>query len=389
MSDLGGKTAIAGIGATEFSKNSGRSELQLAVEAVSAALADAGIEPREVDGLVTFTMDNNIEVEVARGIGAGDLAFFSRPHYGGGGGSGGVLHAALAVAAGVSDVCVVYRAMNERSQYRFGQPMGGALPPTSEYTGLIYHGLHGVTTAAAFIAMGMRRYMHETGATERDFANLAVNSRGFAATNPAAFFYGKPITVEDHLASRMIADPFRLLDCCQESDGAVAVVVVSAERAKSLKQKPAIIRAASQSAPAGQMNLTSYYRDNIAPYDEVAFSAKQLYAMARMTPADISMANIYDHFAPTILPSLEGLGFCARGEAKDFIKGGTIGLDGRLPLNTNGGQVGEAYIHGMNGIAEAVRQIRGTAVNQVKDVANVIVTSGSAVPTSGLILGAA
>ena len=388
MSDLGNKTAIAGIGATEFSKNSGRSELQLAVEAVSAALADAGIDRSEVDGLVTFTMDNNIEVEVARGIGAGNLKFFSRPHYGGGGGCGGVLHAALAVAAGVSDVCVVYRAMNERSQYRFGQPMGG-LPPTSEYAVLSYHAIHGIQTAAAFIAMGMRRYMHDTGATERDFANLAVNSRGFAATNPAAFFYGKPITAEQHLESRMICDPLRLLDCCQESDGAVAIVVVSAERAKSLKQKPAIIRAASQSAPVGQVNLTSYYRPDIAAYDEVAFSARQLYDMARMTPADMRMAIIYDHFAPTILPSLEGLGFCAKGEAKDFIKGGTIGIDGRLPVNTNGGQVGEAYIHGMNGIAEAVRQIRGTAANQVSGVDNVIVTSGSAVPTSGLILGAA
>ncbi len=388
MSDLGGKTAIAGIGATEFSKNSGRSELRLAVEAISAALEDAGIDRSEVDGLVTFTMDNNVEVEVARALGAGDLAFFSRPHYGGGGGCGGVLHAAMAVASGVSDVCVVYRAMNERSQYRFGQPMG-ALPPTSEYTALSYHGIHGLTTAAAFIAMGMRRYMHETGTTERDFAHLAVNSRAFAATNPAAFFHGKPITVEDHLASRMIADPFRLLDCCQESDGAVAVVVVSAERAKSLKQKPAIIRGASQSAPRGQLNLTSYYRRDIAPYDEVAFSAKQLYAMARLTPADIRMAIIYDHFAPTILPSLEGLGFCARGEAKDFIKGGNIAAGGRLPVNTNGGQVGEAYIHGMNGIAEGVRQIRGTAVNQIADVGHVLVTSGSAVPTSGLILGAA
>ena len=228
-----------------------------------------------------------------------------------------------------------------------------------------------------------------TGATERDFANLAVNSRGFAATNPAAFFYGKPITAEQHLESRMICDPLRLLDCCQESDGAVAIVVVSAERAKSLKQKPAIIRAASQSAPVGQVNLTSYYRPDIAAYDEVAFSARQLYDMARMTPADMRMAIIYDHFAPTILPSLEGLGFCAKGEAKDFIKGGTIGIDGRLPVNTNGGQVGEAYIHGMNGIAEAVRQIRGTAANQVSGVDNVIVTSGSAVPTSGLILGAA
>jgi acetyl-CoA acetyltransferase len=388
-SDLGSKTAIAGIGATEFSKNSGRSEMKLALEAVTAALDDAGIDRREVDGLVTFTMDNNIEIEVARGLGARDLKFFSRPHYGGGGGCGGVLHAALAVAAGVSDVCVVYRAMNERSQYRFGQPMGGFAAPTSENVLLAYHSIHGVTTAAAFIAMAMRRYMHETGTTSLDFADLAVTQRKHASTNPKAFFYGLPVTIEQHQQSRMIADPFRLLDCCQESDGAVAVVVVSAERAKSLRQKPAIIRAASQSSPKGQMNLTSWYRDDIAPLDEVALSGRQLYDMARLTPGDIRMAILYDHFAPTILPSIEGLGFCRKGEAKDFIKNGNIGVGGRLPVNTNGGQVGEAYIHGMNGIAEAVRQIRGTAANQVSDVNNVIVTSGSAVPTSGLILWAA
>jgi acetyl-CoA acetyltransferase len=277
--------------------------------------------------------------------------------------------------------------MNERSQYRFGQP-AGPMPPTSEYAAVAYHAIHGIATAAGFIAMAMRRYMHETGTTERDFANLAVVARKHAATNPKAFFHGKPITVEQHLASRMIADPFRLLDCCQESDGAVALVVVGAERAKALGGKPVMIRAAAQSAPRGQLNLTSYYRDDIAPFDEVALSGRQLYAMARLTPADMRMAILYDHFAPTILPSLEGLGFCRRGEARDFIKDGNIEVGGRLPVNTNGGQVGEAYIHGMNGIAEAVRQVRGTAVNQVEGVGNVIVTSGSAVPTSGLILGA-
>jgi acetyl-CoA acetyltransferase len=278
--------------------------------------------------------------------------------------------------------------MNERSEYRFGQPMqvGGA---SAEMALMAYHTRHGVSTAGGFLGMMMRRYMHETGASAEDFATLSVNSRGYAATNPAAFFYGKPITREDYFAQRMIADPFRLLDCCQESDGGVAMVITSAERARSLRQKPVMIRAAAQSAPRAMASLTNYYRGDIAPYDEVALHAKQLYRMADLTPDDIRMAIIYDHFAPTVLPSLEGLQFCGKGEAKDFIKGGTIAIDGRLPLNTNGGQVGEAYIHGMNGIAEAVRQVRGTAVNQVANVENVIVTSGSGVPTGGLILGTA
>jgi acetyl-CoA acetyltransferase len=388
MSDLRNKAAIVGLGFTDFSKNSGRSELRLAVEAVTSALADAGIGIDELDGLCTFTMDNNAESEVFRAIGGKDLKFFSRTHYGGGGGCGGVLHAAMAVATGVSDVCVVYRAMNERSEYRFGQPMA-AMMPTAENAVFAYHTLHGLQTAAAMMAMQIRRYMHETGAGEEDFATIAVAARKHAATNPAAFFYKKPITREDYFNSRKIADPLRLLDCCQESDGAVALVIVNAERASDLKQKPAMIRAAAQASTHSLMNLTNYYRADIAPYDEVALAARQLYATADLTARDIQTAVIYDHFAPSVLPGLEAYGFCAKGEAKDFIKGGNIELGGGLPVNTHGGQVGEAYIHGLNGIAEGVRQVRGSAVNQVTNVENVLVTSGSGVPTSGLILGVA
>ena len=388
MGNFKDKAAIVGIGATEFSKKSGRSELRLAVEAVTAALADAGISPAEVDGISTYTIENNGEVDVFRNIGGRDLKFFSRTHYGGGAACAPILQAAMAVATGVANVVVCYRAMNERSEYRFGKPLQFAVP-TTENAMFYYQTLHGLQTPAALIGMMMRRYMHETGTTSEDFANVAIAARRHAATNPNAFFYGKPITREDYMNSRMIADPFRLLDCCQESDGGVAVVITSAERARSLRQKPALIRAAAQGAPAGTGNFMSYYRDDISPTDEVRLVGEQLYDTARLTPADIQVAVLYDHFGPTVLPSLEGLGFCNRGEAKDFIKNSNIEIGGALPVNTNGGQVGEAYIHGMNGIAEAVRQIRGTAVNQVSGVENVIVTAGAGVPTSGIILGAA
>ncbi|WP_156681262.1 lipid-transfer protein [Sphingomonas profundi] len=386
MSGYSNKAAIAGYGATEFSKNSGRSELTLAVEATLAALADAGIDPAEVDGMSSFTMDNNSEQEIFRSIGGRDLKFFTRIPQGGGGTCGPLLQAALAVTAGVADVIVCYRAMNERSEYRFGAPMSG-LPPTSDNVVFAYHGFSGLMTPAAMIGMMMRRYMHETGATSLDFANYSVVARKHASTNPKAFFYGKPITVEDHQASRMVADPLRLLDCCQESDGGVAFVVTSAERARSLRQKPVLIRAAAQGSPAGVLGLAGYYRPDISPRDECAATARQLYAEARLTPKDMQMAILYDHFGPSVLPSLEGYGFCAYGEAKDFIKNGNIEVGGTLPLNTHGGQLGEAYIHGMNGVAEAVRQLRGTAVNQVAGVANILVSAGSGVPTSGAILG--
>jgi acetyl-CoA acetyltransferase len=380
------KAAIVGLGTTEFSKNSGRSEMQLAVEAVVSALADAGIDAAEVDGLSTFTMDNNAEIEVFRNIGGKNLKFFSRIHYGGGGACAPLQQAMMAVATGVADVVVCYRAMNERSGVRFGQPRVRAAPE-SEMVLSAFHQLHGLQTAASMMAISIRRYMHETGATSEDFANYTVGIRRHASTNPAAFFYNRPITREDYMNSRMIADPLRLLDCCQESDGAVAVVVTRAERAPLLRQKPVYIRAAAQGSPVGMMPMTGYYKPDIVPREECELVAKQLYQMAGLTPKDIQVAIIYDHFGPSVLPGLEGYGFCGRGEAKDFIKNGNIEIGGGLPVNTHGGQLGEAYIHGMNGVAEGVRQLRGTAVNQVNGAENVLVTSGTLVPTSGLILG--
>lgn len=383
---LANRTAIAGYGATEFSKNSGRSELRLAVEATLGALADAGIAPEEVDGMSTFAMDNNSEQEIFRAIGGKDLTFFSRIPQGGGGTCAPIQQAAMAIVTGIANVVVVYRAMNERSEYRFGQPLH-ALPPTSDNVIYAYHGFSGLMTPAALVAMMMRRYMHDTGATSRDFANYAVLARRYASTNPNAFFYGQPITVDDHQNSKLIADPLRLYDCCQESDGGVALVIVSAERARDLRQKPVMIRAAAQGSPAGTVSLGGYYKDNIWPFDECAAAARQLYAQSGLSPDDLDAAILYDHFGPTVFPGLEAYGFCARGEAKDFVKDGNLELDGRLPINMHGGQLGEAYIHGMNGVAEAVRQLRGTAVNQVPNVRNMLVTAGSGLPTSAAILG--
>ncbi|MES2272269.1 MAG: lipid-transfer protein [Pseudomonadota bacterium] len=386
MNGISNKTAIAGYGATEFSKNSGRSELRLAVEATLGALSDAGIDPKEVDGMSSFTMDNNSEQEIHRAIGGKDLTFFTRIPQGGGGTCGPLQQAAMAITTGIANVVVVYRAMNERSEYRFGQPMH-SLPPTSDNVVFAYHGFSGLMTPASMIGMMMRRYMHDTGATSLDFANYAVLARKYASTNPNAFFYQKPITIEEHQNSRMIADPLRLYDCCQESDGGVAMVVVSAERARDLKQKPVYIRAAAQGSPGGTVSLGGYYKENIWPYDECAAAGRQLYAQSGLSPQDMDAAIIYDHFGPTVFPGLEAYGFCAKGEAKNFVKDGHLEIGGKLPINMHGGQLGEAYIHGMNGVAEAVRQLRGQAVNQVPNVQNMLVTAGSGLPTSAVILG--
>ena len=383
------RAAIVGIGATEFSKQSGRSELSLAVEAVLAALADAGIGAEEVDGLTTYTMDHNAEIDVFRNIGGKDLRFFSRVHYGGGAACAPVMQAAMAVATGIAEVVVCYRAMNARSLYRLGS---GTPPPSvtpAEASQFQWYMPFGMVTPASWVAIAAQRYMHDYGATSEDFGRVTVACRKHAANNPRAWFHGMPITLEEHQASRWIVEPLRLLDCCQESDGAVALVVTSAERAGHLKQKPAVIRAAGQSATEGQWMMTSYYRPSIATLPEVNALAQRLYAEARIGPKDIQTAVLYDHFSPYVLTQLEEFGFCGRGEARHFVKDGNIEIGGSLPVNTHGGQLGEAYIHGLNGVSEGVRQIRGTSVNQVKGVEHVLVTAGTGVPTSGLILAAA
>jgi acetyl-CoA acetyltransferase len=388
MSGLAGQAAIAGIGATEFSKDSGRSELRLAAEAVRAALADAGLKPSDVDGLTSFTQDTNTEAAVAREVGIPSLSFFSRIHYGGGAACATIQQAAMAVATGVADVVVCYRAFNERSGQRFGQVMTGlAGAPTSSGVDASWSYPMGLSTPAGWVAMVARRYMHEYGATSEDFGRVAVADRKHAATNPNAWFYGKPITLEDHQASRMVVDPLHLLDCCQESDGGVAIVVTSPERARDLAHPPVVIEAAAQGSGADQFTMTSYYRNGLGELPEMKIVADQLWKQSGLTTDDIQVAVIYDHFTPFVLVQLEELGFCPRGEARHFIADGAIEMGGRLPINPHGGQLGEAYIHGMNGIAEGVRQMRGSAVNQVDAVEHVLVTAGTGVPTSGLILG--
>ena len=345
------------------------------------------MQPQDVDGLVTFTMDSSEEAEVARNLGIPRLTMFSRIPYGGGGACAVVMHAAMAVTTGAADVVVCYRAFNERSGMRYG---GAAMTATMLPPFLDMYGPYGLLSPAGWVALQARRYMHEYGVTSADFGRISVVDRKHAATNPAAWFYQRPITLADHQQSKWIIEPvLRLLDCCQESDGGVALVVTTPEHARDLRQAPALIVAAAQGAADDGELMTSYYRPEITGLPEMGVVAKKLWADSGLTPADIQTAFLYDHFTPFVLMQLEELGFCGRGEAKDFATIENLSLGGRLPINTSGGLLGEAYIHGMNGITEAVRQIRGTSCNQVANVEHVLVTAGTGCPTSGLVLGRA
>ncbi|MFI8944612.1 lipid-transfer protein [Streptomyces syringium] len=378
---LGGRAAVVGVGATEFSKDSGRSELALAAEAVRAALADAGLTAADVDGMVTFTMDTSPEITVAQATGIGELSFFSRVHYGGGAACATVQQAALAVASGLAEVVVCYRAFNERSGRRFGAGVQRR-EPSAEGVALGWALPFGLLTPASWVAMAARRYLHTYGLEPEVFGHVAVTARRHAATNPAAHFHGRPITLADHAASRWIAEPLRLLDCCQETDGGQALVVTSVERARTLRHPPAVIAAAAQGAGRAQEQMTSFYRDDLTGLPEMGLVARQLWRTSGLAPGDIDVGIVYDHFTPFVLTQLEEFGFCPPGGGADFV------ASGALPLNTHGGQLGEAYLHGMNGVAEAVRQLRGTAVNQVAGARHALVTAGTGVPTSGLVLRA-
>jgi acetyl-CoA acetyltransferase len=242
----------------------------------------------------------------------------------------------------------------------------------------------GAQTPASWEALAAQHYMATFGVTNADLAPVSVAQRRHAATNPAAWFHRRPITLEDHQQSRWIVEPvLRLLDCCQESDGGVALVVTSLERARDLRQSPVRIVAAAQSIPAEVEVISNYYHADLTAMPEAMGTARRLYRGSGLKPADMQVALLYDAFTTQVLRQLEAFGFCARGEAKDFVRDGNIELGGRLPVNTNGGLIGEAYIHGMNNIAEAVRQVRGSAVNQVPAVEHALVSCAMA----GAILG--
>ena len=379
MTAFAGQTAIVGVGATEFSRHAGRTELQLACESITHALADAGLGVTDVDGLVSYTIDPVEETELVRSVGFPEIAFSSRIPYGGGGSMGTLLHAAAAVASGAASVVVVYRAVRARSgATRFGGAKTAA-SPTSAHSGstaMQWCMPYGVLTPASWMALNVTRYMHQYGVSSVDFGRAVVQLRAYAETNPAAWGYERPMTLEDHQSSRWIAEPgIRMFDCCQETDGAVALVITARDRAADLPRPPVGIAAAATAGLFEQEIASDHYRPDLSVMDGSVALAQRLFERSGIRRDEIDAAMIYDAFSPLLLMQLEALGFCALGEAKDFVADGNLALGGALPTNTNGGLIGEGYIHGLNLVLEAVHQLRGTAANQVPDPQTVLVTA--------------
>ncbi len=379
------RTAIVGIGQTEFAKSLPGTELSMACEAIYKALADACVDPCEVDGMASYVMEPNVEVEVARNLGTGDVTWFSQVGYGGGAGCGVVGQAALAVATGQANVVVAWRsrkrgAATSRPWAQVAARVSGAAQWSRPW---------GLLRPVDEIAMLTRRYMHTYGATRDHLANVALAARKHANRNPAATMYEKKMTRESYMASRWVSEPLCLFDNCLETDGAVACVVVRADKARDLPHPPVLVHGFAQGINPQLQTMTNYHRDDPLKGPSWATSGL-LWRHADFGPPDVDVAQIYDAFSPLVPLSLEGYGFCERGEGGPFTDDGNIEWPhGRLPVNTSGAGMSEAYVHGFNLIAEGVRQIRGTSTCQVEGARTCLVTSGEGVPTSALLLRSA
>lgn len=381
MNGFRDRTAIVGIGQTRFGKGLEGGELELACEAVGRALEDAGLSPRDVDAVGSYTMEATTDFELARQMGFGDLHFFSQTGHGGGAAPGTVGHVALAVAAGVAEVGVVWRSRKRSGaasrvwgqtaqvltdHWKWSRP-SGLLRPVDE------------------VAMLTRRYFHEHGDARDALAAIAVGQRGYANANPDAQMHGRVMTQADYFAARMVAEPLCLFDNCLETDGAVAIVLTSAERARDLRQTPVLIHAFSQGLATGHQPMADFHRaDPLQGCSSVA--AANLWRQAEIGPDAVDVAQIYDAFSPLVLFSLEAYGFCGRGEAADFVRSGALRPGGALPVNTAGGGLSEAYVHGMNLVTEGVRQLRGTAATRIEGAETCLVTGCDSTPNGAMLL---
>jgi acetyl-CoA acetyltransferase len=384
--DFSGATAIAGAANTAFSFTSERSHLDLALEAITLALHDAGLTTLDVDGITGYSFDRVREYELVSNLGLRDLAFFAESPYGNG--CGAVALAALAVASGRADTVVAFRSVKAPlgDTLHFEQDMESIAPALAGSR--VHHAPFGLLTVIQWAALVAQRYVYRYKSDPDGFGWVTVVEREYAATNPAALHFGHPLSWTDYLASPIASSPLRLPDGNIGNDGASAVVITTAERAADLRPAVIPILAAGWATGPELEVVTSYQRADIEWPEETALLARRLYAEAGIGPADVDFLEVYDHISALAVLSLEGLGFCGPGEAVDFVQGGAnIRADGRLPLNTHGGHLGEAYVQTMNHVVEAVRQLRGEAANQVADASIGLVVGGSLAPVTGLVLG--
>ena len=400
------RAAVVGVGETRYTKWGGitdASEFSLACEAILNALADAGLTPADVDGLCSFAEDRNEAILVAQALGIPELTFADMVWLPGGGGApASVGHAALAVESGRAEVVVAFRSLCQGQFVRFGAGLDQVWPKVergylvarnlveAEFGWMVPYGVYNATTGMAMI---IRRHMYLYGTTTEAMGRLAVAIRANANRNPRAIFHDRTMTLDDHANAPMVADPLRRFDCCLESDGACAVVVATPERARDLAKKPVEVLGFAE-GPAHRYGYGGFANHNLPEEDYPtgggARVAERLWGTTGLSPADVDVAQIYDHYTGMVLLQLEDFGFCKRGEAGPFVIDGNIDYpNGSVPITTSGGGLSEAYVHGLNHVVEGVRQLRGESTSQVEGAEVCLVTGAAGVPQSALLLGAA
>jgi acetyl-CoA acetyltransferase len=391
-----GDVAVVGVGATDYYKRGQswpRTITELAGSAIIAACEDAGLAVTDIDGFAYYSsagagygqsMDT---AEFMETLGIPEVGFSATLTSGGGGAAGSIGLARAAIVAGDANVVVTVMALQQARQ-RLGSVFA-AVPPSPMNSFLQPSGLSG---PGHLMSVLTRRHMHDYGTRREAFAEIAISQRANAANRPKAL-KRDPITVEDYFNARMIAEPLCLLDFCLETDGAIAVITTSADRARDLRQKPVPVIAAAHGGSRDWGRAFGWFG---MPQETFASSghapvAKRLFERAGLTPDDIDVALLYDHFSPMVLMQLEDYGFCKKGEGGPFVESGATRFHGgSIPVNTHGGQLSEAYIIGMTHIKEGIEQMRGTAINQVPGAELALVSGGpAALPVSGLILGRA
>jgi acetyl-CoA acetyltransferase len=391
MHPLRGRAAIAGIGATTYAFETDRSGFELAIDAIERAVADAGLEMTDVDGMVKYSVDSSASIErLAVNLGVEDLAYWAEVPHGGGASCATVQQAAAAVATGAATAVVCFRSFSP-SDFGDGAKHNSNTLWARQAGVRDFLRTAGWTAMVDVFAMCAQRHMHEFGTTEEQLGEIVLTCRRHAAMNPAALRPDE-LKMDEYLASPSVSGPLKTPDCfILPSTGACAVVVTTAERAADLPQRPAyVLGAAAASGTSSQQywELHPFRRGEIT-HTASRQVAGRLYAMAGLRPTDVDVAEFYDCYSYTLLAQLEDYGFCAKGEGGRFVEDGRIALGGALPVNTHGGHLGEAYIHGFNHVLEGVRQIRGTSTAQVDDAEVALVTGGTPNATSALILGAA
>lgn len=383
---LRGRTAIVGIGETTYYKH-GQSpvpEFRLALEAILKACADAGIDAHDIDGFAGYSNDRTDPSRLAAALGCKRLRSTTMQWGGGGGGcAAAVGNAAAAIATGLADCMVVFRALAQGTHGRFGQ----AQPASTAGAEMAWMAPYGVQSPAQKYAFKVRRFMHEYGVKQEAMRAVALASYHHAQRNPRAVMHGKPLDAAKYAASRWIVEPFHLYDLCLENDGAAAVVMVAAERARDMRNPPSYVLGVA----AGSDFRTFANPVNAPHYASASFVnvAQEVYRMAKLGPSDVGSVQAYENFTGGVVMALAEHGFFRPDEANDFMQvEHLIAPDGRLPLNTSGGNLAECYMHGFELVIEAVRQVRGQSTAQaVRHDTSMVIGGPLVSPVSSLIVG--